>query len=586
MKNPSTAYWLVPHERVLLTASPHPLVLKGRQAFQAGDISGALSLCGMRLNEAPGDGDALELKAVIQSSRKDFRAAEATMRQAIAYDPASEWALNDLTQLLHSQGQKGAAETAARMALIARPEDPQAHLQFAVILGEKDDLPAAEFHNRRALDLAGPHPQILVNLGLTLYNQGRIDEALPVLLEAHKLQPGVAQIMAHISRAYEAKRDMADAYIWLERAEALGKRTGEDFTLLRALYLRHADQPKQALDLIDQSKDQMAAPALLERAVLLDKLGRHEEAMQGFVTSKARLASDMGVRYDTVQVAAEFAALKGFFTTEILARLPKASLRKDTPQPIFILGFPRSGTTMIEQMLSAHPDVSAGGELPFVHEWQKLIDDLLPDGPPFPQRLAQSQTADFHHIPGVLRDYYLGRAETYGLLSENKRFFTDKMPLNEVHLPLIRLAFPESTIIRMIRHPLDVAVSMLSHNLTHGYNSGYKLETIIAHMLAIHDLNTHYDDALGHPALDLKYEQFVAEQRGHTLRVLGHIGLGFHEACLRFHTNPRHAPTPSYAQVSKPLNDRSIGRWKPYERFFAPFMNEIGPVIAALGYEV
>jgi tetratricopeptide (TPR) repeat protein len=568
-----------------LTASPHPLVLKGRQAFQAGDMSGALSLCGMRLNEAPDDGDALELKALIQSTRKDFRSAEATMRQAILHDPVSAWAHTDLTQLLHGLGQTRAAETAARAALIARPEDPQAHLQMAVILGEKDDLPAAEFHNRRALELAGPHPQILVNLGLTLYNQGRIDEALPALLEAHKLQPGVAQIMAHISRAYEAKRDMTQAGMWLERAEALGKHTGEDFTLLRALYLRNADQPQQALDLIDASRDQMAAPALLERAVLLDKLGRHGEAMQGFVTAKARLAQDMGVRYDAAKVTTEFSALKGFFTEETLARLPKAGLRKDTPQPIFILGFPRSGTTLMEQMLTAHPDVSAGGELPFVHEWQKLIDDLLPGDQPFPQRLSQSLAADFHHIPGVLRDYYLGRAETYGLLAENKRFFTDKMPLNDVHLPLIRLAFPHSTVIRMVRHPLDVALSILSHNLTHGYNSGYRLETIIAHMMAMHDLTTHYDAALGQPALDLRYEDFVADQKGHTLRVLGHIGLGFHEATLRFHANQRHAPTPSYAQVSKPLNDRSIGRWKPYERFFAPFMNQIGPVIESLGYE-
>lgn len=539
----------------------------------------------MRLNEAPADGDALELKAVIQTSRGDLRGAEATMRLAIQHDPASDWALNDLTQLLHNNGQTLAAEIAAREALIQRPEDPQAHLQLAVIFGEKDDLPAAEFHNRRALDLAGPHPQILVNLGLCLYNQGRIDEALSALLGAHRLQPDQAQIMAHISRAYEAKRDMADAYIWLERAETLGRKTGEDFTLLRALYLRHADQPKQALDLIDATQGDLASPAMLERAVLLDKLGRHDEAMQGFVTAKARLAQDMGVRYEAAKVAHEFEALTEFFTAERMQHLPKATVRQG-PQPIFILGFPRSGTTMIEQMLDAHPNVSAGGELPFVHEWQKLIADLLPGGKPYPERLAQMQTADLHHVAGVLRDYYLGRAETYGLLSEGKTFFTDKMPLNDVHLPLIRLAFPQSTIIRMVRHPLDVAMSMLSHNLTHGYNSGFKIETIIAHMVAMQALNTHYDAVLGHPALILRYEDFIAEQKGHTLRVLGHIGLGFHEACLRFHTNPRHAPTPSYAQVSRPLNDRSIGRWKPYERFFAPFMNEIGPVIEALGYRL
>ena len=539
----------------------------------------------MRLNEAPADGAALELKAVIQTSRGDLRGAEATMRLAIQHDPASDWALNDLTQLLHNQGQALAAEIAAREALIQRPEDPQAHLQLAVIFGEKDDLPAAEFHNRRALDLAGPHPQILVNLGLCLYNQGRIDEALSALLEAHRLQPDQAQIMAHISRAYEAKRDMADAYIWLERAEALGRKTGEDFTLLRALYLRHAEQPKQALDLIDATKETLAPPAVLERAVLLDKLGRHDEAMQGFVTAKARLAQDVGVRYEAAKVAHESKTLKAFFTSERMQHLPKATVRQG-PQPIFILGFPRSGTTMIEQMLYAHPHVSAGGELPFVHEWQKLIGDLLPGVKPYPERLAQMQTADLHHVAGVLRDYYLGRAETSGLLSEGKTFFTDKMPLNDVHLPLIRLAFPQSTVIRMVRHPLDVAMSMLSHNLTHGYNSGFKIETIIAHMVAMQALNTHYDAVLGHPALSLRYEDFIAEQKGHTLRVLGHVGLGFHEACLRFHTNPRHAPTPSYAQVSRPLNDRSIGRWKPYERFFTPFMDEIGPVIEALGYRL
>ncbi|ESQ94609.1 tetratricopeptide repeat-containing sulfotransferase family protein [Asticcacaulis benevestitus] len=568
-----------------MTASPHPLVLKGRQAFQAGDVSGALSLCGMRLNEAPTDGHALELKAVIQTSRGDVRGAEVTLRLAIDHDPASDWALNDLTQLLHNNGQALAAEIAAREALIQRPEDPQAHLQLAVILGEKDDLPAAEFHSRRALDLAGPHPQILVTLGLCLYRQGRIDDALSALLEAHRLQPDQAQVLAHISRAYEARRDMADAYIWLERAEAQGRKTGESFTLQRALYLRHADQPKQALDLIESTPDTLAPPAMLERSVLLDKLGRHDEAMQGFVTAKARLAQDMGVRYEAVRVAHEFAALTDFFTAERMQNLPKATVRQG-PQPIFILGFPRSGSTMIEQMLDAHPHVSAGGELPFVAEWQKLIADLLPGAKPYPERLAQMQAADLHHVAGVLRDYYLDRAESYGLLGEGKTFFTDRMPLNDVHLPLIRLAFPQSTVIRMVRHPLDVALSMLSHNLTHGYHCGYKIETIIAHRVAMQALNTHYDAVLGYPALILRYEDFVAEQKGHTLRVLGHIGLGFHEATLRFHTHRRHAPTPTFTQVSRPLNDRSIGRWKAYERFFVPFMDEIGPVIEALGYRL
>ena len=571
-----------------MSASPHPLVLRGRQAFQARDFTAALSLCGMRLKEAPGDLDALELKAVIQQSRGDLKGAEDTMRQALSLDPASAWAVHDLTQMLHAQGQTAAAEAAARHALIVLPDDPQSHLQLAVILAERDDLPAAEFHNRQALALAGPHPQILVNLALSLYNQGRLDEAESHLLQACRVAeqpPGArAMAMAHLSRVYEARRDMVNAWLWLDRAEQTGKADGQDFALLRALYLANTDKPKEALDLIDRSGPRISAAALLDKGRLLDRLGRYEEAWPALVTAKGRLAQEAKLSYDAPKVAAEFDHLKAFFTAEQMARLPKAGTRSDVPQPIFILGFPRSGTTMIEQMLSSHDHVAAGGELPFVHEWQALSLRLLPGNEVYPHRLAQAQAADFHHIPTVLRDYYLGRAEIYGVMSEGKRLFTDKMPLNDAHLPLIRLAFPEAPLLRMVRHPLDVAISILSHNLTHGQNSGFAIDSIIAHMIAQHGLDAHYDAMLERPPLVVRYEDFVAHQEAETRRVLGYCGLSFDDACLRFHENRRHAPTPSYSQVSKPLNDRSIGRWRNYARQLAPFMDRIAPVAEALGY--
>jgi len=573
-----------------VSASPHPLVLRGRQAFQARDFTAALSLCGMRLKEAPGDLDALELKAVIQQSRGDLKGAEETMRQALALDPASAWAVHDLTQMLHAQGQTAAAEAAARHALIALPDDPQSHLQLAVILAERDDLPAAEFHNRQALALAGPHPQILVNLALCLYNQGRLDEAESHLLQACRIveQPAAARsmAMAHLSRVYEAQRDMVNAWLWLDRAEQTGKSAGQDFSLLRALYLSNTDKPKEALELIDRAGPRISATALLDKGRLLDKLGRYEEAWAAMSTAKARLAQEAKRTYDAPRVAAEFDALKVFFTAERLSRLPRAGTRSDVPQPVFILGFPRSGTTMIEQMLSSHDHVAPGGELPFVHEWQALSLRLLPGTETYPGRLAQAQAADFHHVPTVLRDYYLGRAEIYGVMGEGRPLFTDKMPLNDAHLPLIRLAFPQAPVIRMVRHPLDVAISILSHNLTHGHNSGFAMETIVAHMILQHGLDAHYDAMLEQPPLVVRYEDFVSDQAVQTRRILDHCRLPFDEACLRFHENRRHAPTPSYSQVSKPLNDRSIGRWRNYARALAPFMDRIAPVAEALGYSL
>ncbi len=543
----------------------HPLIARGRQAFDAGDTAQAMRLAMQMLEEAPNDADALQLLVYGQRAMGDVAAAEATLKRAIAADPVSDWALNDLTELLHGLGRKAEAETAARAALQARPGDAQAHLQLAVILGDKDDLPAAEFHNRQALALAGPHPQILVNLALNLYNQGQLDEAESALLHALRNQPSdqrSATTMAHLSRVYEAKRDMGQAWAWLERAEMAGRRTGEDFTLLRALYLGNAGREQEALELIDRAPGGRSGAARLDRARLLDRLGRYDEAWPEMVAAKAQLGEEADQTYDASAVASEFAALKA----QNWANHRPAARQNDTSQPVFILGFPRSGTTLIEQVLTSHPNIAAGGELPFVHEWQRLA----------------AAPAD---LGTAMRDHYLGRAGAYGLL-KGRPLFTDKMPLNEVHLPLIQLAFPEAPLIRVVRHPLDVAVSMLSHNLSHGYNSGYAIETIIAHMVAMHELTRHYDEVLGHPSLTLKYEDFVAAQEAETRQLLYHVGVPFDAACLSFHANRRHAPTPSYAQVTKPLNDRSIGRWRNYAGHLKPYFDAIAPVAADLGYDI
>ncbi len=560
----------------------HPLIADAHKAFQTGDLKTCVQFCDRRLSGAPGDVTALDLKAAAMQRQGDVDGAEAAYRAAIAIEPESDLH-NDLTALLHASGQTRAAETAAREALLARPDDAQAHLQFAVILGEKDDLPAAEYHNRRALALAGAHPQILTNLALCLYNQGRVDEAEPLLVQAQRASPDTAMIMAHLSRVYEAQRDMAKAQLWLEKAEAIGRRTGEDFSLLRATYLANQDQPQAALDLIEKGGVKIAAQALLDKGRLLDRLDRPEEAWPAFIDAKAQLAQEMNATYDAGAVTRQMNDLESFFSKSRMAALPSATTRTDGAMPLFILGFPRSGTTLIEQMLSSHPEISAGGELPFVSEWPALATDLLPSSRPFPERLAQMQMRDFQHIPDLLRDYYLGRAYLYGV-SGNGRLFTDKMPLNDVFLPLIRLAFPSAPIVRMVRHPLDVAISMLSHTLTHGYNCGFGIDTIIAHMQAMHRLNTHYDAVLEKPPLIVRYEDFVADQDGQTRRLLNYINIDFNDACLRFHENRRHAPTPSYAQVAKPLNDRSIGRWRKYARQLEPYMAAITPVIDAWGY--
>jgi hypothetical protein len=314
-------------------------------------------------------------------------------------------------------------------------------------------------------------------------------------------------------------------------------------------------------------------------------VGRHAEAWRDYVDGKRKLADEAGgLTYDAEGVAAFYRALTAFFTAENFARLPRAGTRGDTPQPIFILGAPRSGTTLIEQVLACHPDVAAGGERPWMGELRQVALRFCADAGPFPGCLARSWTADQRHLAAVFRDHYLARAESAGLWVEGRRFFTDKMPFNEMYLPLLRMSFPGAGIVFVRRDPRDVAVSMLAHHLAHGFNCAYRIEDIVRHLAATSELVAHYERELGGFGLMLRYEDFIADQESQTRRLLAHVDLAFDAACLRFHESPRYAPTPSYARVAEPLNDRSIGRHRYYAVQLAAHVGELGPALTAGGY--
>jgi hypothetical protein len=382
---------------------------------------------------------------------------------------------------------------------------------------------------------------------------------------------------------YEARGDLARAQELLDRAEAVSSAT--DVNLLRSNYLARTGRHEEALAIINAAKT-LAGDGQLARGRLHDRLGRYEEAWADFVAGKRKLASEAGgLQYKADAVEALFGRLKHFFTRENIARLPQARPRADVPQPIFIMGFPRSGTTLVEQILCSHSAVMAGGELTFLGELRKLAGDLLPGPQPFPENLAQSWTADRHYAATLFRDYYLARAGHYGLVKGGKAFFTDKMPFNEVYLPLLKMAFPQAKVVHVVRHPLDVCVSMMSNNMTHGFNCGYRIEDIAHHLAAVFDLVEHYRHELELGDYVLQYESLVADQAGQTRKLLDYLGLPFEKACLRFHENRRYAPTPSYAQVTETLNDRSVNRHEHYAQYLRPYVSRLQRMMAAYGYK-
>src|SRR6202021_2224827 len=186
-----------------------------------------------------------------------------------------------------------------------------------------------------------------------------------------------------------------------------------------------------------------------EKGQLLDKMGRYHEAFAAYDAGKRTLREMTGQRYLADEAENLVERLRNFFTASRLKILPRAGVRSDVAQPIFIVGFPRSGTTMVEQTLSAHPRISAGDELPTIGE-PPALTPRMPNSPrSLPHGFADLWLGD--QIEGLdnLRDYYLQRARQLGALRKGAGFFTDKMPPNETHLGLIALMFPQAPIIHL-----------------------------------------------------------------------------------------------------------------------------------------
>ena len=202
----------------------------------------------------------------------------------------------------------------------------------------------------------------------------------------------------------------------------------------------------------------------------------------------------------------------------------------------------------------------------------------------YPEALAELWMGDQHEGLDNLRDYYLQRVRQLGILTPEATWFTDKMPLNETHLGLIALLFPEAPLIHVLRHPLDVVLSVFSNHLTHGFYCASELETAARHYVRVMDLVESYRSEMTLRYLPIRYEDIVSDQEPSVRRVLDFIGADFDQRCLNFTENRRYARTASYAQVTEKLYDDSRYRYRKYRKHLEPVIAILEPVITRLGY--
>ncbi len=574
-------------------ASQHlrPVIERAVQAHRHGGRETAEKLAIDVLELVPSQIDALKVLYEIRKSGGQRRAAEALIRRIVALNPNDFWATNEIALMLMNKGSIGEAEIHARNAVRIAPENPQAHNLMGMILTEGYKPAQGEFHYRRVLELSGKRdPILLANLAWNLKNQGKIDEARQLYEESTAAAPNIPQSLLGWARTEEADRRFEKAGEILDRAEAEFP-DNPSFLLARATLLGRMRRYEEALAKLDRiaelSKDgNLGAGELLEKGTLLDQMGRYEDAFAAFTEGKRKAREMSGHQYLAEHAQQLVERLKRFFIAGRLRLLPRAHVLESGAQPIFILGFPRSGTTLVEQTLSAHPRISAGDELPLITEMTGLMPRMFDSPLAYPEALAELWMADHREDLDNLRDYYLQRVKQLGIVAPGAAWFTDKMPLNETHLGLIALVFPEAPLVHVIRHPLDVVLSVFQNHLTHGFFCSYELETAARHYALIADLVEHYRREMTLRYLPIRYEDIVDDQEASVRRMLEFIGEPFDAKCLNFHENRRYARTASYAQVTEQLYDRSRFRYRHYLKQLEPVIPILEPVIQRLGYTV
>lgn len=563
------------------------LVAEGRARFDKGDRTLAELRAMQALQRAP---DHLPALLLLYDCKKSDPAKgldyEDVLRRIIQQKPNLPLLMVELAFLLFARGERVECERLARRALRQMPRHPRAHGMLGLIFTETNRSAAGEYHFRLVIEIEGETARVLVNLAGCLKTLGKLEESDAAYKKALTLEPHNLDALLGLCRLEEARRNIPRAWDYLQQASDASGGTA-DLGLVRAIL--HGREKKNDLAIEELSKSQtegtrLTAMARLERGRLYDKMDRFDEAWTDFVEGKKLCRDVQGHHYHEAVAKDIVERLTGFFTRSRLEILPRAAVAPQKPQPIFVVGFPRSGTTMVEQTLTAHPLISAGDELPFVTDIARSASRMLASDLAFPECLADLWFGDNLLALDQFRDLYLQRAEQLGIWEDGTKYFTDKMPLNETHLGLIHLMFPEAPIVHVRRHPLDVLISNFSNFLTHGFEQAFGLTTSATHFALIDDLVEHYRRELDLNYLEVRYEDLVADQEPNVRRILDFLGVEFDSRCLSFYDNLRYARTASYAQVTEKPYDSSVYRYRKYRKYLDEAVTILKPSIERLGY--
>ncbi|HEY2445716.1 MAG TPA: sulfotransferase [Rhizomicrobium sp.] len=547
----------------------------GDQRLLAGDAQGADAAYARHILESVNDPQLMEAGRALCDNK--LAIAERHLREFLKLHPTDVAAIRMLAETGSRLGRYEDAEKLLARALELAPGFRAARQNYATVLYRQNKAAAAI---AEADILLQDDPHSAGTRALKAAALGQIGEYAravanyELLLEGHPGQPKAWMSYGHALKALGRQPECIDAY---RKSIALLPGLGEAWWSLANLktFRFSADEISQM-------------EALLAREGLSDEdrwhfhfaLGKALEDAQQYEQSFAHYVEGNRLRrtaldHDAEEIANHVRRSRAFFTSDFFAA--HEGMGCDAPDPIFVVGLPRAGSTLIEQILASHSEVEGTMELPDIASIARRLGGKMKrsDVSAYPEMLADLN-ADALKVLGT---EYLARARIHRRLG--KRFFIDKMPNNFAHLGLVHLILPNARIIDARRHPLACCFSIFKQHFARGQGFSYDLEDIGRYYADYIALMNHFNAVFSGKIHLVVYEEMVAEPEKEIRRLLDALGLPFEDSCLRFHENARAVRTASSEQVRLPIFADSLDQWRSYEPWLAPLKAVLADVLAA-----
>lgn len=565
---------------------------QARQLQAAGALAQAQAVCQQLLAQHPDHQGALHLLVVINRDLGHLEQAERLLtRLAAIAGAANTDVLYEWGVLRFHQGQWDEAEERLRTLLEKMPGHANGHMVLGRIYDKQGRLGAADIHLRHALELRPTDETLCKDLASVCDRMGLQETGIRFARLAYNLNPAYVDGILMWAKLEESRNNYDRAEELLGYARTLQPQQPLVEMMLGYIERRRGNfaQAYVRLQAVDEKQLNTDASAIVwqERGFCLERLGRFDEAFAAFDRmSTINRTPPINRHYPEAQMAAEFAQLRQFWGTVEVDALPRAAAASTSePLPIFILGFPRSGTTLVEQIITSHPEVIAGDE---THALDLALGRSRGSSSRTPlleasQQLAGANAAQF---ATRLRQNYLRQIQRQAVLEPGIQRFTDKTPLNETYMGVIQAILPEAPMIHLIRHPLNVVLSSYFNDVRHGRGFATRLETTAAHYAHTMDMIALYTERLPLRYMAVRYEDIVNDLEGNARRITDFIGLPWDERCLSFNENKRRARTASANQVTEKLYTRSLERYKPFLKQLEPVIPILEPYITRLGYTI